>query len=156
MIVANRVPIEDDEIMDYIVDGIPDRHLEDQARIMRFKSQSDLLEAFKGLPPYSKKPADHESKKFVNQEQKKQKERKTTGENPTSPKKNPTLSESPRRRVIKCYNCRETGHRASACPQPKETKNSVITVVQSAIYKRIAPKKRNRRHQHQPTQRRKQ
>lgn len=124
MILVNRVAVEDNDIIDYIVDGILDRRLQDQARIMRFKSQSDMLEAFKGLSLQPKEPADYEPKKFVIQEQKNQRERRTmTGESPISPKENPTsLSESPRRRIIKCYNCCETGHRASTCPQPKETK----------------------------------
>ncbi|KMQ84408.1 hypothetical protein RF55_17802 [Lasius niger] len=42
IILANRVPIEDDEVVDYVIDGISDRNLQDQARIMQFESQSNF------------------------------------------------------------------------------------------------------------------
>lgn len=56
VILANRVPIMDDKVIDYVIDGIPDRNLQNQARIMRFESQSDLLEAFKRLTLSKKFP----------------------------------------------------------------------------------------------------
>lgn len=58
IILANRVPIEDDEVVDYVIDGIPDRNLQDQARIMQFESQLDLLIAFKRLTLHLKKTTD--------------------------------------------------------------------------------------------------
>lgn len=45
LILANHVPVADDEIIDYIIDGIPDPVLKDQARIQGFRSRASL-EAF--------------------------------------------------------------------------------------------------------------
>lgn len=46
VILANKVPVEEEEIIDYIVEGIPDPILRDQARIQRLNSKASLLEAF--------------------------------------------------------------------------------------------------------------
>ena len=55
LILANRVPIADDEIIDYLIEGIPDERLQDNARMMQFKEKSSLLEAFKKINLDTKK-----------------------------------------------------------------------------------------------------
>jgi len=45
-ILAIRVPIDADEMVDYLIEGIPDASLRDQARIQRFSTPASLLEAF--------------------------------------------------------------------------------------------------------------
>lgn len=49
MTLGNRVPIAADEMLDYIIDGIPDRMLRDQARMQRFDTTESLLEAFEEI-----------------------------------------------------------------------------------------------------------
>lgn len=49
IILANRVPIDEAEIVDYVIEGIPDSVLRDQIRIQRFNSATALLEAFKKI-----------------------------------------------------------------------------------------------------------
>jgi len=46
---ANRVPIPEDEILDYIIDGISDLYLRNQARMQNFTSTENLLRAFKKI-----------------------------------------------------------------------------------------------------------
>ncbi|KAF7265568.1 hypothetical protein GWI33_021022 [Rhynchophorus ferrugineus] len=46
VIFGNQVPVEEEEIIDYIVDGISDRQLLDQIRMLRFCSGTDLPEVF--------------------------------------------------------------------------------------------------------------
>ncbi|KMQ89234.1 hypothetical protein RF55_11159 [Lasius niger] len=46
IIMANQVPVDDSEIVDYVIEGIPDPSLKDQARIQRFESTAELLRAF--------------------------------------------------------------------------------------------------------------
>lgn len=46
IILANRVPVEEDDLIDYIVDGISDLNLQDQARIQGFTTTTSLLRAF--------------------------------------------------------------------------------------------------------------
>jgi hypothetical protein len=45
-IMANRIAIEDDEILGYIIDGIPDPNLRDLARVQGFTTKDDILQAF--------------------------------------------------------------------------------------------------------------
>lgn len=49
VIMGNRVPIEASEIIDYIIDGIPDDILRNQARIQCFTETELLLEAFEAI-----------------------------------------------------------------------------------------------------------
>lgn len=46
IILANRVPVGEDDLVDYIVDGISDLNLQDQARIQGFTTTASLLRAF--------------------------------------------------------------------------------------------------------------
>jgi len=55
VILGNRVPIDDDEISEYIIDGIPDPILRDQARVSGHKTKTSLLEAFQRVTLQNKK-----------------------------------------------------------------------------------------------------
>jgi len=55
---ANRVPIEEDDLIDYIVDGISDVNLQDQARIQGFKTTTSLLKAFEKITLRPKRQQD--------------------------------------------------------------------------------------------------
>lgn len=48
-ILASCVPIEREELIDYVVEGIPDPFLRDQARIQRFDSTAEILRAFENV-----------------------------------------------------------------------------------------------------------
>lgn len=43
IIMANRVPIAKDELIDYLLEGIPDVRLRDQTRMQQFVLPSSLL-----------------------------------------------------------------------------------------------------------------
>ncbi|XP_071574019.1 uncharacterized protein [Temnothorax nylanderi] len=49
IIKANRIFIAADEIMDYVIDGIPDRQLQNQARMQNFSSMAELMQSFKKI-----------------------------------------------------------------------------------------------------------
>ncbi|KMQ87466.1 hypothetical protein RF55_13252 [Lasius niger] len=46
VILANRVPVAKDELLDYLIENI---QLRNQARLMKFRSGAELLEAFKSI-----------------------------------------------------------------------------------------------------------
>lgn len=52
VILANRIKIEDDEMIDYIIAGIPDASLRDQARIHGHTTKESLLSAFEQVSPW--------------------------------------------------------------------------------------------------------
>ncbi|KAK9304212.1 hypothetical protein QLX08_004372 [Tetragonisca angustula] len=49
VILGNRVPINEFEIIEYIIEGIPDPALRDLARAQRIKTKKDLLESFERI-----------------------------------------------------------------------------------------------------------
>ncbi|CAK9834317.1 Transposon Tf2-9 polyprotein [Anthophora retusa] len=59
VILANRIRIDEEERIEYLIDGIPDHSLRNHAKLQKFKSQVSLLEAFRGvtLPPTAGKGA---------------------------------------------------------------------------------------------------
>lgn len=144
-ILANRVPITDDEVIDYVIDGIPDHNLQDQARIMQFESQSDLLESFKKLTLRPKKFLDRESKKPTDQGKYQKEGKSTTKENSVS-KGSPASSGklSSRRKAVKCYNCQEVGHLASACSHPKKEKGTCHRCGSTSHLKKDCPEKESK------------
>ena len=105
LILRNQVPVDEDEMIDYLIDGIPDVQLRNQARMRKFGHSSELLEAFnkillppdtsKGHPKGEARPADF----------------KATWK--------PTIKEEGKR-TLRCYNCRMLGHTSDQCRQPKK------------------------------------
>lgn len=49
VILANRIPIDDKEIIEYLIDGISSTQLRNQARLLRFDSRAELLAAFEDI-----------------------------------------------------------------------------------------------------------
>lgn len=49
VIMGNRIPIAMDEMIEHVIDGIPDNVLQNQAHIQRFTQMESLLEAFEAI-----------------------------------------------------------------------------------------------------------
>lgn len=154
IILSNKVPIPDDEIIDYIIEGIPDVNLRDQARIQKFRTTADILEAFEKVDlrdrrqPNSMSYARHESERYNRDKTEKtvktvrpeRTERAERGQkssdgrcycfNCGSPDhmsdRCPTKSDGP-----KCFKYNERGHIASRCPKkrPVAKESCVISEV---------------------------
>ena len=58
-ILANRIRIGEEELIEYLIDRIPDHSLRNHAKLQKFKLRASLLEAFRGvtLPPTADKGA---------------------------------------------------------------------------------------------------
>ncbi|CAK9796365.1 Retrotransposon-derived protein PEG10 [Anthophora quadrimaculata] len=104
VILGNRVPTADDEIIDYLIDGISDQRLQNQARMMQFRTTADLLRAFDKI---SSNPRKNGKKKEAKSSRIDQAERNLAGLPPT------------RVKPVRCFNCQESGHMAATCPKPK-------------------------------------
>lgn len=115
VILGNKVPIPANEIVDYIVEGVPDTRLQDQARMQCFSSIAQLMKAFekislKGNTRYGRDNKNGTTTKEIAKDPKTMKE-------PLEGRTEP--ARSTRRGTIRCFNCRGMGHRAADCRKPK-------------------------------------
>ncbi|XP_043503857.1 uncharacterized protein LOC122525241 [Polistes fuscatus] len=124
VILGNKVPIHEDEIVDYIIEGIPDANLKNQAKINRLRTKADILEAFEGVTLQEKNriPGDtrfvrrpYNMKNWNTGGWKSTKQTRscfTCGSFDHMADSCPKKKEGPT-----CYNCKERGHIASNCPK---------------------------------------
>ncbi|XP_053994072.1 uncharacterized protein K02A2.6-like [Hylaeus volcanicus] len=112
MILANQVGVEDEELIDYMIDGIPDDLLRNQARMYRFAESSELLEAFEKI---SLKPR---TNKNVVVDKRIMASPRSSGN---------TCAVNPLQPVRRCYNCNGEGHLADSCLKPKRERGSCFS-----------------------------
>lgn len=108
MILANRVPISEEKIIDYFIDGIRAASLRDQARISRFTSKATLLQAFEKVTLHDCIQTS-DSKKGEQQKQNDGDQRQR--EKGKTEKKNMSKSKTERR----CFNCGLRNHLSADC-----------------------------------------
>lgn len=103
-ILANRVPIAEGELLEYIIEGVTDVRLQSQVRLANFQTEAEMVQAFESvsLPP----------KKSTDMKQKKDGTRYSVGSRVEATR------EAKRERVLRCYNCHEVGHVATRCRRP--------------------------------------
>lgn len=106
VVLANRVPISEEEIIDYIIDGIPVTNLRDQARMSGFTSKASLLKAFEKVTLRDR----FQTKKSEQQKLGDKDQRQRGGEK--AEKKSAAKNET----VKRCYNCGLRYHMSAECP----------------------------------------
>ena len=104
--IGNQVPFDEDEILDYLIDGIPDVNLRNQARMRGFGSASELLKSF------SKISLTVETMISQSKSEPKPADSKAAG-------KTNADGRSSKKSVL-CYNCKKPGHTARYCRLPKK------------------------------------
>lgn len=122
VILGNKAKIDESELVDHIIEGIPDDTLRDQARMQRFETKENLLCAFekitlnkKPMIPNKSKDAPKEfsnSKPFPKSDEK--------SEHKTDAKDSSKIPEKRR-----CYNCGSYGHLSNVCDKPKRQRVSL-------------------------------
>lgn len=102
---GNSVPIANDEIVDHIIEGIPDENLQTQARIHRFRVPADIIEAFERVTLRPERTKANLSTGRGHERDDASKKRRS--------------SPRPIENTPGCYNCNDVGHYAQDCTRPK-------------------------------------
>jgi len=113
IILANRV------IMEYLIGGISNTHLWNQARLQQFDSGAELLAAFENISLTETK--DH-SERDCKTSNKDYKGVRAQMKKEISPKKNAAEESSVTQAKIRCYNCSKFSHISKDCKLPKREK----------------------------------
>lgn len=123
IIKANEIVIPEEELVDYIIDGIPDHHIRTQARIQNFQSTQGVLQAFRKVTLTS---GSENTKRYSGDERK-------TG-------KDTKKRERTQKAKAFCYKCKKPGHIAKMCTK---SNNELLcfTCCEKGHYARACTKK---------------
>lgn len=112
---GNQVPVKDDEVLHYVIEGIPDETLRNQARIQRFETIDKLLEACERVTLHERSASSMpRAIKFS----------RTNGRGDDQVRRNNMRKSSASgndtnrfiNRSVCCYNCGERDHVSAKCP----------------------------------------
>lgn len=110
---ANSISLENDEFIEYLINGIPDVNLRNTARLQCFVSKSELLQAFRNVELSA--PVKESIPSFKSRNDIKCFNCNSKGHIATECRK-------PRRQDGACFACGETGHLAKDCSLYKKIK----------------------------------
>ncbi|XP_078042224.1 uncharacterized protein LOC144472765 [Augochlora pura] len=127
---ANNVSISEEETIEYVIDGIPNINLRNQACLANFKSTAELLAAFSRVSLGSEERNQRGFDTFAVRS----KTRMPVEGKPSPPTVN-----------VRCYNCNRMGHRSSECRLPRREKGSCFGCGETGHLLPACPKKREPR-----------
>ncbi|XP_075154162.1 uncharacterized protein LOC142227494 [Haematobia irritans] len=99
VILSNPLRMQDDELLEYLVEGISSLQLRTQAKLQNYKSKEDFFQTFKNI-----------------EQQPRQSLSRSQAENTTGTSKGST--------PMKCFNCNCSGHIAAECRKPRRETGS--------------------------------
>lgn len=120
VILGNKVPIAEEETVEYVVDGIPSTSLRNQAKMHCFSTVSELTKAFRRI---SLNTMDTTTARREFPGVKNSKTKIITSTTAISKDNSRPIIKG----VVKCYQCDEVGHYAKYCPAKKERPQKLST-----------------------------
>jgi len=120
---AKDVPVDEEEMVDYLIDGIPNDHLQNLARMKEFSKKEDMLRVLEKIPLRSTGKTN--PKRDIRLSAKDETKSQTNSLKDSERKEEKqTKSDEGKPRSLRCYNCNKFGHLAADCPSPKREKGS--------------------------------
>lgn len=99
---SNKVLVDPEELVDLVIDGIPDAWLRDQARMQRIDTADELVDVL--------------GKLSLRDDAKNDRDRRDSRR--SAPTK-PLLRDDGQNKEGRCFNCNESGHRKKDCDKPR-------------------------------------
>ncbi|XP_067216755.1 uncharacterized protein [Linepithema humile] len=152
MLMVNRIAVNEDEILGYIIDGIPDMNLRNLARVQGFTTREEMLQAFDEILLEDRRYTTSSTTSKANDDGAKRKNNKSFKDNKDNKSEKKTASDKKenvsakrcynygekdhvsancpsKENGIKCFECNERGHVVSDCPSKKKvtTNNCALT-----------------------------
>jgi len=115
IILANRVSIDEDELIDYVIDGIPDETTRNQARIHGFRRKEDLLRAFEKVAIRVRSYTRDSDNIIASRTEIRRRTEPQTSFRQTAGQ---CIADN------RCYNCGRTGHTSRNCSRPRREPGS--------------------------------
>lgn len=141
IILAKDVPIDEEEMVDYLIDGIPSDQLQDMARMKEFATKEDMIRVFEkvSLRPTVRINPKRDSRPSGKTDTKPADVQKTSEIREEKSMK--TDEDKPRPKKTRCYNCNKFGHLAHDCQQPKRERGSCFICGEMGHILKDCPKK---------------
>lgn len=117
LILGNRVPVVKEEMVDYVIEGIPSEALRNQARMHLFSSVQEMMRAFSKVTLKSEKGVTNRDVNEARGAMRKHWRGPAEEKSKEAASKNLKISS---RGAQKCYECNEVGHYANVCPSKRE------------------------------------
>lgn len=104
--------MKEEELVDYLIDGIPDKVLQNQARMQHFEKKDMLLRAFDKIKlRQDKGKQERDNNNYMSDELKQE-------------KLGGTHKDENKVEGVRCFNCNQSGHRAKECAKPRRDRGS--------------------------------
>ncbi|XP_011860339.1 PREDICTED: uncharacterized protein LOC105557649 [Vollenhovia emeryi] len=132
------MPVAEEDILEYVIDGIADPVLRNQARIQSFTSVSALLEAFKKISIQSDSKDDLKRETNSNKKLNSQASSKATSERLSD-------KDTQSGKVIRCFNCNKLGQSSKICREPKKEKGTCFRCGEAGHISKTCPKKEKKK-----------
>jgi len=130
LILANKVPIEEEEIVDYLIDGIPVKSIKHQALMQQFRDKETMLRAMENVSlGTDQKIQAKADKQGVGKNVNKASGVKKMDNDLTT------------KRELKCFNCNVAGHISTKCTEPKREKGACFKCFQLGHKAKDCPSK---------------
>lgn len=107
---GNRIPIDNNDMLDYLIEGIPDRSLCNQARIHCFATKESLIDAFDKITLREQSSVNSSKKNETSHK------RSARGGENAGDVKGEANSDKGKIDRKSCFNCGLAGHVSAACP----------------------------------------
>lgn len=118
IILANKVPIKEDVLVEYIIDGIPVKSIQNQAIIQEFSDKESLIKAMENVTLGSEQKTLYKSNKVSGARHAKVGLARKV-ESDVGGKQEP-----------KCFNCNKLGHIVIKCPKPRRERGACFKCLQ--------------------------